>query len=111
MTTLDLSTAGTVTLGADGSGAISIGPERGGESWSVTRMSVQCTSAIPTQVRIYRNVISPLQMLFDSKSGNSDVASGDPPLDIPRGGRIIVEWRNGTPDSVATVVLEGKLTR
>lgn len=88
-----------------------MGPERGGESWTVTRISVQSDSALQSKVRLYRNVISTLTMLFDSKSGNSDVASGNPPLDVPRSGRIVIEWTDGTPGAHSTAVLEGKLTR
>lgn len=111
MTVLDLLKSASATLNAGGAGTIVIGPEKAGESWSVTRMSIQCTSALQTNVRVYRNVISTLTMLFDSAAGNGDVASGDPPLDIPRNSAIVLQWTGGTPGSVATVVLEGKLTR
>lgn len=110
-TTLDLLKSGQATIGANGIGTVTIGPERGGESWRITRMSVQCTSVLQTEVRIYRDIISTLKMLFNSKSGNSDVASGDPPLDIPSNGHIVIEWRNGTPGAIGTVVVEGKVTR
>lgn len=110
-TTLELITSKQVTIGADGTGAITFGPERGSESWSVERVSVQCTSALSSTARIYRNVISDLTMLFDTRTGNADVASGDPPMLIPRSGHFIVEWRNATPGAIATAVVEGKLTR
>lgn len=111
MTTLDLIKSATATLDANGTGSVVVGPERGGERWTVTRISLQCTSVLQTECRIYRNVISTLTMLFDSQGGNSDVASGDPPLEIPMSGRIVIEWRGGTPGAVATAVLEGKLIR
>lgn len=111
MTTLDLLKSGNVTLDANGNGSITLGPERGGERWRVTRIAVTCTSVLQSEVRIYRNIVSSQTRLFGSQAGNDDVASGDPPIDIPTGGRIVVEWAGGTPGSVGTAVLEGKLTR
>lgn len=108
---LDLLKSATVTLDATGAGSVSVGPERGGESWSLTRIAISSTSVLQTEVAIYRNVVSSLTQLFGSKAGNSDVASGDPPLDIPRSGRIVLEWTGGTPGAICTAVMEGKLTR
>lgn len=111
MTTLQLLKSASVVLDGTGAGTVVLGPERGMERWSVTRMNVQCTSATPTKCNIYRNIVSTATQLFGTNSGNQDVASGDPPLDIPASGRIVVAWNSGTAGGVATVVVEGTLTR
>lgn len=111
MTTLQLLKSATVALDASGAGSVVLGPERGGERWSVTRMAVQNTSALRTDCAIYRDIISSQTMLFGSSAGNSDVASGDPPLELQPANRLIVVWSGGTPGAIGTVVLEGKLTR
>lgn len=109
--TLDLLKSGSVTLDANGAGSLTFGPERGGESWRVTRINLTCTSTLQTKCNVYRNVVSTLTNLFGSKAGNSDVASGDPPLDVTTNSRFIVVWTSGTPGAIATAVIEGKLTR
>lgn len=108
---LQLLKSGNVTLDASGAGTTVLGPERGGESWTVDRIAVQCTSADQTDCAIYRDVISTQTELFGSRSGNQDVATGTPPLEIAPSSRIIVAWSGGTPGAIATVVLEGKLRR
>lgn len=109
--TLQLLKSGNVTMDALGGGAIVLGPERGQEYWTITRIAVQNTSAAQSQCAIYRDVISTQTLLFGSRAGNQDVASGDPPLELQPSSRIIVAWTDATPGAVGTVVLEGKLTR
>ncbi len=111
MVTLDLLKSGSVTLDATGTGSVVVGPERGGERWTVTRIAITCTSALQTTVKLYRNIISTTTLLFGSDAGNNDVASGDPPLELPPSGKVVLVWSGGTPGSVASLVLEGKLTR
>lgn len=111
MTTLQLLKSGNVALDATGTGTLVFGPERGGERWTLSRIAVQCASASQTECKIYRDVISAQTMLFGSRSGNQDVASGDPPMELQPSSRFIVEWTGGTPGAVATAVLEGTLTR
>ncbi len=108
---LDLLKSGSVTLDASGAGSLVFGPERGGERWRVTRIAITCTSTLQTSVILYRNVISSTTRLFGSDSGNDDIASGDPPLEIPPNGRFVLVWANGTPGAIAGAVVEGKLIR
>ena len=111
MSEFELLKSGSAILDASGSGTLVLGPERAGESWEVTRISVTCTSTLQTVVTVYENVVSTQTALFNSKAGNSDVAAGDPPMTIPSGSRVVIVWTAGTPGAAATAVLKGKLFR
>lgn len=88
---------GTVTL--------QMGPIIRGEVWEITRTIVSCTSALDTDLLVYRDAVSDINLIEATYSGNQDVS--DSQIEVVSPSSLFFKWTNGTPGAIAMVRLEG----
>ncbi|KUM82365.1 hypothetical protein AQI94_41970 [Streptomyces pseudovenezuelae] len=100
-----------VTLDASGNGTVTFQPDAF-RTWNVTSINVRTTQGVTQtpvpQVTVYLGDKSPGQIVSQSWMGNRATAGGSP-LWVQPSQRLIVEWTNGVPGTVATASLFGTM--
>lgn len=106
-----LQAAAQVTLGASGSGTVSVGPDasRGPATWRVNGVILQTTrpgvAPIPrAQVYLDDSVAGQSQGL----SYDGSFAQGSCDITLTRGQKLICTWTGGQSGDVATMTLTGE---
>ncbi len=92
-------------FGADNRASITIGPQRYGHVWKITRITVSTTSVVNTQMRMHLNTESPTAFLDGSYSGNSD--TNDTSITLQSLDKLIFVWTGGDIGASAQVGLYG----
>lgn len=100
----------SVTLGASGSGQVTLGPDSPGPAnWRVTSGVVQTTrpgvAPIP-RVQLYLNAVDPTNSIGVGFDGSFGPFTGEQIL--TRGQHIIAVWTGGQAGDVATLTLNGE---
>lgn len=110
MRTLPLEASAFALLNSNGDGAAVLQPLTAGETWHVTRMTVQCNSSIANgnipEIRVYRRFISPTTMIDSSYDGNLNTSQCDE--FIGNGEQIIAVWTGGDANATGTFVVAGE---
>lgn len=104
-----LDTNRTVTIGADGTGRIAIGPTVFGESWRVRRMTVTSDSVADSDARVYLNAELDSRLIAGTWSGNRDFNETD--ITLQTLDRFIVVWVGATVGAHASLLLQGVTQR
>lgn len=92
---------------ASGRAVVTKGPERYGESWSVTLINTSTNSVLESKLRVYRNVESPTAQVLGTYSGNNDTASGGEAIRVNAGDKLVFVWSNCTVGASCSARLEG----
>lgn len=103
-----LDTSASAVFDGSGTAILRLGPQVYGHSWTVSRLVISTGSTLPTKCRIYLNNVVDSRLVAGSYSGNRDFDETTLPLfnlDI-----LIAVWTGGTPDSYATLNVQGTLT-
>ncbi len=102
----------SVTLDANGFGAVQFSFNNAART-EINMVNVRATSAVlEAQCRMYRNVVDDSHLVaagtFSGSSG--DTASGDPPIRLFNGDRLIIVWAGGDVGAIATATIQGQAT-
>lgn len=97
-----------VTIGADGTGRVQLGPTVYGLHWKVKRMTTSGNSVLVASVDVYRGGESDVALIDHSDTANADVSETD--LDLRDGDFITVVYRGGTPGAQMGFRVEGDMT-
>jgi len=73
------------------------------QPFALTRMSAHGNSALPAQLRVYRNAV----LFAGSGYANEDVDAEPTPVPLPGGTQLSAVWSGGTPGAVMTLAIEG----
>lgn len=98
-----------VTIAADGTGTVYLGPNTYGQSWSIALITVQCSSVSVSQFYLYRNSVLPGSLIGSSWSGNQDSDTSDSIPDLQYGEKLVGVWQGADPNSTATIVVNGSI--
>lgn len=96
------------TADADGRAAVSTGPHKFGESWTITSLNTTTNSTAESQLRVYRGVESDSAVVASSYSGNQDSAGGSE-IKVPAQDKLVFVWTGADPGAVCTCRIEGDL--
>lgn len=95
---------------ANGRAVARLQPLRAFEAWRVNNMTVQSTSTLVPEARVYRGSENPSTLQDGTYSGNFDVSTVD--MTIPNGVALICVWSGCTPGATCTLTISGvKLAR
>jgi hypothetical protein len=94
------------TFDGDGIAAIVIGPAIRGEVWNMDYLAVSTDSATDTEAYIYRDSVSPGNLIEASFAGNADKTNTSIRITAP--GLLWIRWINGTPGARASLRIEGR---
>lgn len=90
----------------DGIAQVSFAPVEQDRAWLVWRVAVTTDSAATTEARVYIDRADVDRFVDGTSAGNLDVADMAAPIVVPGGGRLVVEWTNGTEAAQATANLQ-----
>lgn len=96
----------TVTLDSSGSGTVKIGPTSSGQTWRITRASVQTSTAVKVpQALLYQG--NKTTFISGTVSGSNDT---DDALNVllTGSGYIMCVWTGGDAGAVATLTVAGE---
>lgn len=107
-------TSGNVTIGANGSGTLSLGPARYGEQWRVSRMvtsvsATGITTEILCELKVYRDVVAQSTLVDVTQRAGSDVSETDLLLRAPE--KLVFVWANAPVGALASIVVTGEYDR
>lgn len=91
----------TVTLGANGSGTVFVGPTVAGTSWTVTNMSTTGNSAVQPVLKVYRGNVSDQYLLNGTLMGNLD--QNNDQIVLQNNEKLACQYTGGTAGAVMTV--------
>lgn len=98
----------TAIADASGKAMVSTGPQRYGDSWTVTLLATTTNSTTESQLRIYRGVESDSALVATTYSGNQDTAGGNT-IQIPAQDKLVFVWSGASLGAVCTCRIEGDL--
>lgn len=104
-----LTVSRSVTLDATGGGLITLGPDKYGERWQISRFVTSGTGALNPTLEIYRG--APGSRLMDQTvRGNSDVSETDS-FELLWGETISALYSLGSSGAIMILYLEGEIRR
>lgn len=107
-TTKPLSAAGSVVLGASGSGLVDLAVPTL-QTWRITKVAVYVSSAVSEpQALVYVDTEAPGSLLAGTYSGSND-SSNENQLLMP-GQRLLCRWTGGDSAATATLSIFGEVT-
>lgn len=95
--------------GITGSAIATIGPRRYGETWYVSLISTQVTSAQQSTLTVYRGVKSNTSIVAGTYSANFDTATGGTDIIVKNGDKLTFEWTGADIGVECQARLEGVL--
>lgn len=96
------------TADETGKATVSTGPQKYGDSWTVTLLATSTNSVAQSQLRVYRGVESDSAMVASTYAGNQDTAGGNS-IDVPGQDKLVFVWTGADPGSACTCRIEGTL--
>lgn len=111
MQELPLNEQGTVTLDANGSGFIALGPSYTAQTWIPTQLTVLVTPAPANEpvFKYYRGTAGPTSILGGTYTGSNDTTDING-IELNPGEKIYGVWTGqGTPGGVASMVINGRM--
>jgi hypothetical protein len=98
---------------ADAAGVARIELEQlpGDEMWLVDHAVAACSSATPTEMRLYAGVVADRLLLDGTSRGNFDVADWPGGLRVSPVTSVISRWTGATPGATATIRLQVRVLR
>lgn len=109
MRTALLDVSANTIIDSAGNGTVVIGPATYGQSWSISLITVQCSSVSPSQFRLYRNSALPQNLIGSTYNGNQDSDTSDSIPDLQYGERLVGVWSVADSGSTAFIVINGQI--
>jgi hypothetical protein len=97
--------------GAGGVALVTVPPLPDNERWQLTHMVVSCTSSTATQVRLYLDDVTAVDLRDGSLTGNFDVADWPQGLWLPPGRSLLARWTGCSAGTTATLALQATVLR
>jgi len=96
------------TFGNDGIATIVVGPAIRGEVWDIEQISVSTdnTDDFLTQAYVYRETLSPSNLIEATINGNADVTNTNMRITAPE--LVWIQWLLGESGKRAVLRIEGK---
>ena len=99
---------GNAVFNSGGVATVQLGPTKYSERWEITKLIVSSTSTLKPEVRVYRGIVTPSNMVDGSRSGDQDVSDTNIKLIAPE--QLTFQWTGGTSGASVTAGVEGELT-